>query len=124
MAGFEIKADSEYISIDGFKIAPGEADVLKSAISFAGGMRNFPSLPERMPFKQFFVIFGSDGSILINREEGVQAGIAFDFDSVDELIVTITNALGISIDKKKLSPSPRSVGALDFHNSGDIIEGR
>lgn len=121
---FEIKADSEFIAIDGFKIAPGEADVLKTAISFAGGMREFPSLPERMPFKQFIITFGSDGSILINREEEVQDGIAFDFNSVDELIISITNALGVSIDKKKLSPSPRLVGSLDQFNSGDVIEGR
>ena len=77
------------------------------------------------PFKQFIITFGSDGSLILDRE-GALGGesLGFDFDSIDELIVSVTNALGVSIDKKRLSPSPRSVGSLDLFNSGDVIEGR
>jgi hypothetical protein len=122
--GFKIEADSEVIRIDGFQIAPGEADNLKSAVSFAGGMREFPGLPPFIPFEQFKVSFFEDGSLTLERLDGTGTKIEFDFNTVDVLVIAINSAAEISIDKKRLNPSPRHAGSLDMWNSGDIIEGR
>jgi hypothetical protein len=121
---FKIEADSEFIKIDGFTIAPGEADTLKAAISFAGGMRNFNQLPPFIPFEQFKVSFFEDGSLTLERLDGTGTKIEFDFNRVDELVLAINTASEISIDRKRLNPSPRLSGSLDFFNSGDVIEGR
>ena len=120
---FKTVADSEFIEIDGFRIAPGEADVLKSAISFAGGMREFPSLSPSIPYGRFVVTFSEDGTLVVSRA-GVPGGITFSFDTVDQLVLTISKAAQLSMDRKTLKPAPRATGALDFFNSGDIIEGR
>jgi len=124
MAEFDIEADSEYIRIDGFTFAPAEADEVKSAISFAGGMRDFPTLPPQLAFERFVVKFYEDGTLTLERSGDETTVIKFDFDSIDSLIVAITSGLDISIDKKRLSPSPRHVGSLSMFNSGDVIEGR
>lgn len=121
---FEIEADSEFIKIDEFQIAPGEADALKSAVSFAGGMREFPGLPPHIDFVQFRVSFFEDGTLTLTRADNSGATLNFSFDTVDELVVAINTALGVSVDKKRLNPSPRHAGSLDMWNSGDIIEGR
>jgi hypothetical protein len=123
MADFKITATSELITIDGLTIAPAEADHLKSAVSFAGGMRDFPGLPPKIDYEQFHVHFHEDGTLVVTRAVGQGGDIRFNFDRVDELVLVINQALGISIDKKKLSPSPRCVGDPGFHASGDIIEG-
>ena len=122
--GFKIEADSEFIKIDEFQIAPGEADTLKSAISFAGGMRSFPGLPPFIPFEQFKVNFFEDGTLSLVRLDGTGTVLEFNFDRVDELVLAINSASEISVDRKRLNPSPRHAGSLDFFNSGDIIEGR
>ncbi len=122
--GFKIEADSEFIKIDGFQIAPGEADTLKSAISFAGGMREFPGLPPYIEFEQFKVNFFEDGTLTVERLDGSGTTLKFDFNTVDSLVLAINSASEISIDRKRLNPSPRHAGALDMFNSGDIIEGR
>lgn len=124
MADFEIAASSEIITINGFKFSPGEADQLKAAASFAGGMRDFPQLPPQIEFDQFIVQFFEDGTLVASRNSGDGGLLKFDFDSVDELVTAINSAVGISIDKKRLSPSPRAVGDLGFFGSEDIIEGR
>ena len=122
---FKIEADSETISIDGLKIAPAEGADLKEAISFAGGMREFPKLPSYMPFHQFVIKFFDDGTLRILRANSIDSGeIKFSFDTIDTLIIAITQAIDISVDKKKLDPSPRHSGGFVMHNSGDIIEGR
>ncbi len=121
---FKIEADSEFIKIDDLQIAPGEADTLKSAVSFAGGMREFPALPEDINFMQFRVGFYEDGTLTIARTDGSGSTLKFHFDMVDELIIAVNTALGISVDKKRLNPSPRHAGALEMYNTGDIIEGR
>lgn len=124
MSDFKVTADSEIITIDGLTIAPAEADNLKSAISFAGSMRDVPNLPAKIDFEQFVVRFFENGTLIVNRAAGGESGeIKFSFDTVDQLVVTITSALGVSIDKKRLSPSPRSVGDPGFYDQGDIIEG-
>jgi hypothetical protein len=122
--GFKIEADSEYIKVDGFTIAPGEADNLKSAISFAGGMREFPGLPPYIPFGQFKVSFFEDGTLTLERLDGTGTTLKFDFNRVDELVLAINTASEISVDKKRLNPSPRHAGSLEMWNTGDIIEGR
>jgi hypothetical protein len=121
--GFKIEADSEFIRIDGFTVAPGEADNLKAAVSFAGGMREFPGLPPFIPFEQFKVSFFEDGTLTLERLDGSGSKINFDFDTVDALVIAINTAAEISIDRKRLDPSPRAVGSLDMFNSGDVIEG-
>jgi hypothetical protein len=122
--GFKIEADSEFIRIDGFQIAPGEADHMKSAVSFAGGMREFKGLPPHIPFEQFKVSFFEDGSLVLERLNGTGSTLKFDFNRVDELVIAINTASEISVDRKRLNPSPRHAGSLDMFNSGDIIEGR
>lgn len=123
MAEFKIEADSEHIRIDGFTFAPAEADDVKAAASFAGGMRDFPQLPPRIPYKVFIVDFSEDGSLTLTRASGEGGRIDFSFDTVDQLIIAVDSASGISIDKKRHDPSPRHAGSLDMFNSGDIIEG-
>ena len=120
---FKDKTNSEHIVINGFKIAPAEADDLKSAISFAGGMRDFPSLPPDIHYGRFIVTFNEDGTLIASRDDGL-GEIEFSFDTVDQLIVAINNAAKVSADNKKLKPSPRATGGLDMYNSGDVIEGR
>lgn len=125
MAKFDYKkqTNSEHIVINGFKIAPAEADDLKSAISFAGGMRDFPVLPPSIPYGRFVVAF-NEGGILVVSRDGALGEIEFSFDTVDQLIVAINDASQVSADNKKLKPSPRATGSLDMFNSGDILEGR
>ena len=120
---FKDKTNSEHIVINGFKIAPAEADDLKSAISFAGGMRDFPSLPPNIHYGRFIVTFNEDGTLIASRDDGL-GEIEFSFDLVDQLIVAINDASQVSADQKRLKPSPRATGGLDFFNSGDVIEGR
>ena len=124
MSEFKVEADSEYIRIDGFTFAPAEADTVKAAASFAGGMREFPQLPPRIPYESFIVEFSEDGTLTIRRSNGEGGTLVFSFNSVDQLIVAIDQASGISIDKKRHSPSPRHAGSLDMFNSGDVIEGK
>lgn len=121
---FEIEADSEFIKIDGFTIVPGDADKLKSAVSFAGGMRDFPSLPPYIDSGSFRVKFFEDGTLTVGRWNDESVYIKFDFNSVDELVLAINTASEISVDRKRLNPSPRHAGSLEMFNSGDIIEGR
>ena len=120
---FKDKTNSEHIVINGFRIAPAEADDLKSAVSFAGGMREFPVLPPSIPYGRFVVTFNGDGILVVSRD-GSLGEIEFSFDTVDQLVVAINDASQISADQKKLKPAPRATGGLDFFNSGDIIEGR
>jgi hypothetical protein len=121
---FKINADSEFIRIDDFQIAPGEAATLKEAVSFAGGMREFPGLPPFINFQQFKVSFFEDGGLTVSRVDGRGNTLKFSFNRVDELVLAINTASEISVDKKRLNPSPRHAGSLDMFNSGDIIEGR
>lgn len=123
MAEFKIEADSEYIRVDGFTFAPAEADDVKAAVSFAGGMRDFPALPPRIPYKAFTVTFSEDGTLTLARANGEGGTIGFSFDTVDQLVLAVSTASEISIDKKRHDPSPRHAGSLDMFNSGDIIEG-
>ena len=125
MAEFEFskRTTSEKIVIDDFEITPAEAAELKSAISFAGGMREFPRLPKKLPYGRFEVHFKEGGTLTVTRID--QPGeIIFSFDTVDKLILAITSAANISINKKILSPAPRAVGSIAMFNSGDVIEGR
>jgi len=122
--GFKIEADSELIRIDGFQIVPGEAGAFKSAVSFAGGMREFPGLPPYIDHGSFRVNFFEDGSLSLERLNSSVPALNFSFDTVDELVLAVDTALGISVDKKRLDPSPRSSGSLSVWNTGDIIEGR
>jgi hypothetical protein len=122
--GFKIEADSELIRIDGFQIAPGEADSLKEAVSFAGGMREFPGLPPYIDHGKFRVHFFEDGTLTLSREGGTGTKLEFNFDRIDELVIAINTASAISVDRKRLNPSPRHAGSLEMFNSGDIIEGR
>jgi len=124
MSNFKVEADSEFIRIDGFTFSPAEADSIKSAASFAGGMREFPALPPKVAFGAFVVEFNEDGALRLSRESGVGGKIEFSFDTVDQLVVVIDIASGVSIDKKRHSPSPRHAGSLDMFNSGDVIEGK
>ena len=123
MAEFEVDANSEWITIEGVRFAPAEADALKSAVSFAGGMRDFPRLPPSMPFEQFTVEFNEDGTLVVFRT-GSPGNITFSFDTVDQLVLAIQQATDICLDQKKHRPSPRHSGSLDMFNSGDVIEGR
>ena len=122
MAEFEIDTNSEWITVEGLRFAPAEADNLKSAVSFAGGMREFPGLPPFIEFEQFTVEFTEDGTLRVFRS-GSPEEITFSFDTVDDLILTIQKASEICLDQKRLRPSPRHVGSLDMFNSGDVIEG-
>jgi hypothetical protein len=123
MADFKVTADSEVITIDGLTIAPAEADNLKEAVSFAGGMRDVSRLPPQIDYKQFIVQFFEDGKLTVFRANGLGGEIVFSFSEVDQLVTTVTSALGVSIDRKKLRPSPRAVGDPGFMADGDIIEG-
>ncbi len=122
MAEFEIDTNSEWITVEGIRFAPAEADNLKSAVSFAGGMREFSFLPPSIEFHQFTVQFFEDGTLVVSRT-GYSEEIRFSFDTVDDLILTIQKASEICLDQKRLRPSPRHVGSLDMFNSGDVIEG-
>lgn len=124
MAEFKIEADSEYIRIDGFTFSPAEADNVKAAISFAGGMRDFPQLPPRIPYEAFVVDFSEDGTLTLSRSSGQGGAIQFSFETVDALVLAVSTATEVSIDKKRHDPSPRLSGSLDMFNSGDVIEGR
>ena len=123
MANFKVVADSEFIQIDDLRIAPAEADALKAAISFAGAMRDVPTLPPKINYNQFVVEFFEDGSLVVARESGQGGKIHFDFNTVDQLVVAVSNGLGMNLDRKRLSPSPRSVGDVGFNDHPDIIEG-
>jgi hypothetical protein len=125
MPEFETTADSEIITIDGLTIAPAEADNLKGAVSFASSMREIPNILDlgEINFQQFVVHFYEDGNLVVRRADNTGGAINFTFSNADHLIATITSALGISIDRKKLRPSPRSVGDPGFMADGDIIEG-
>jgi hypothetical protein len=123
MANLEINASSEVIKIDGFSFVPAEAEALKAAISFAGGMRDFPGLPPKIEHGRFIVHFHEDGTLVVSRSD--QPGeIHFSFDTVDKLVTAINSALATSTDLKKLRPSPRHAGSMSMFNHGDIIEGR
>lgn len=120
---FEVNTNSERIVIDTLEIAPAEADDLKSAISFAGGMREFPGLPPQISYGRFSVAFNEDGTLVVSRIDG-PGKIAFSFDTVDKLILAVNKAAQVSLDQKTLRPAPRATGGLDMFNSGDVIEGR
>jgi hypothetical protein len=124
MADFEVTADSEHIDIDGLRIAPAEADNLKAAVSFAGAMRDVKTLPPSIDYEQFVVQFFEDGTLIVDRADGASGAIKFSFNTVDVLVRTVESALGISVDAKRLRPSPRAVGDPGFMADGDIIEGR
>ena len=124
MADFKVEADSEYIRVDGFTFAPAEADDVKAAVSFAGGMREFEALPPQINYSAFVVGFSEDGTLTLARGNGEGGSVTFSFDSVDQLIIAVDNAAGMSIDKKRHDPSPRHAGSLDMYNSGDVIEGK
>jgi hypothetical protein len=121
MADFEVTADSENITVDGLTIAPAEAAALKAAVSFAGSMRKVENLPHVINYEQFVVQFSEDGTLVVSRASGISGEIRFSFDTVDQLVVTLTSALGISIDRKKLRPSPRATGDPGFNSEGDIM---
>ncbi len=125
MAEFEFSkhTTSEKIVIDDFVISPAEADDLKAAVSFAGGMRGFAVLPPEINYGRFTVHFNEDGTLIVNRDDK-PGEIIFSFDTIDQLILAISAASDISINKKILRPAPRAVGSLSMFNSGDIIEGR
>ncbi len=123
MVEFTINTDSEWIIVEGLRFAPAEADNLKSAVSFAGGMRNFSKLPPSIDFEQFTVQFFEDGTLIVSRT-GYPEEIKFDFNSVDTLILAIQKATEICLDQFRLRPSPRHSGSLDLFNSGEVIEGR
>jgi len=125
MAKFEFskRTTSERIFINDLEITPAEADDLKAAVSFAGGMRKFPGLPPQINYGRFVVKFLEDNTLLVFRA-GSPGELVFDWDTVDELILAITSAANISINKKILSPAPRAVGSIALFNSGDVIEGR
>ena len=123
MAEFTVDTNSEWITIEGITIAPAEADTLKAAVSFAGGMRDFPGLPPFIEFEQFTVEFDEDGTLRVFRS-GSPGEITFSFDTVDTLILAIQAATEVCLDQKRLRPSPRHSGSLDMFNSGDVIEGR
>jgi hypothetical protein len=124
MADFEIEADSETLKVGGFEIAPAEGEVLTEAISFAGGMRDFPRLPEQIGFPPFLVFFHEDGTLVIRRENGTGGKLEFAFNTVDQLVNAVNRAVEISRDAKRLRPSPRVTSSNLFGNEGDIIEGR
>jgi hypothetical protein len=124
MADFKVTADSEHIDIDGLRLAPAEADNLKAAVSFAGAMRDVENLPPQIDYEQFVVQFFEDGTLIVDRADGASGAIKFSFNTVDTLVQTVESALGISVDAKRLRPSPRSVGDPGFLAEGDIIEGR
>jgi hypothetical protein len=124
MADFEIEADSETIKVDGFEIAPAEGEVLTKAISFAGGMRDFPRLPPQIGFPPFVVEFYEDGTLVVKRANGTGEKLKFAFNTVDRLINAVNRAVEISRDAKRLRPSPRVTSSNLFGNEGDIIEGR
>ena len=123
MVEFTIDTNSEWIIVEGLRFAPAEADNLKSAVSFAGGMRNFSKLPPSIDFEQFTVQFFEDGTLIVSRT-GYPEEIRFDFNSVDTLILAIQKATEICLDQFRLRPSPRHSGSLDLFNSGEVIEGR
>ncbi len=123
MAEFKVEADSEVITVDGLTLAPGEAGSLKDAISFAGSMRDVDPLPPQIDYEQFVVAFFEDGTLIVSRASGIGGVIKFSFSNVDQLVAAVTQALEISIDRKKLRPSPRSAGDPGFMADGDIIEG-
>lgn len=123
MAEFVIDSNSEWITIDEIRFAPAEADALKEAVSFAGGMRDFTSIPPSIDSNQFTVQFFEDGTLILTRT-GQPGQITFSFDTVDTLVEAITQATAICVDMKRLKPSPRHSGSLDMFNSGDVIEGR
>lgn len=120
MPEFEVVADSELITVDGFTIVPAEADILKGAVSFAGSMREINPLPAQIHYQQFTVQFFEDGTLIVDRGDGGEE-LKFSFDTVDRLVVAITDAVNISIDKKKLRPSPRSVGDPGFMADGELL---
>jgi hypothetical protein len=124
MAKFEIEADSETIKIDGFEIAPAEAAKLTEAVGFAGGVRDFPRLPEKMEFPPFLLSFSEDGTIIVRRANGTGGKIEFSFSTVDELIVAVQQATAVSVDQRRLRPTPRVTSSNLFGNEGDIVEGR
>jgi hypothetical protein len=124
MANFEIEADSEIIKIDGFEIAPAEGEKLTEAISFAGAMRDFPRLPEKIDFPPFRVCFSEDGALTVKRVNGTGRTIEFAFNTVDELVTKVNQAIEICRDQKRLRPSPRVTSGNLYANEGDIIEGR
>ncbi len=121
MSRFKIEADSEIIKIDGFEIAPAEGAILTEAISFAGGMRDFPYLPPQIEFPPFAVAFYEDGTLSAKRGNGVGGELKFSFASVDELVVAVNQAIEVSRDQKRLRPSPRITSSNLFGNEGDII---
>ena len=120
---FKTTATSELLTINGFSFSPAEAETFKNAVSFAGGMRNFPALPPKIEFGVFAVHFNEDGT-LVATAANRPGEIRFDFDTVDRLVLAIDSALGISTDLKILRPTPRPAGGLDMFNNGDIFEGR
>jgi hypothetical protein len=124
MSKFEIEADSETIKVDGFEIAPAEGEVLTEAISFAGGMRDFPRLPAQIKFPPFVVDFYEDGTLVARRSNGIGGRLEFAFNTVDQLVVAVNQAVEISRDAKRLRPSPRVTSSNLFGKEGDVIEGR
>lgn len=124
MAEFKIEADSETIKIDGFEIAPAEGATLAEAISFAGAMRDFPQLPPQIGFPPFAVEFYEDGALVVKRLNETGEKLKFAFNTVDQLVVAVNQAIEISRDQKRLRPSPRITSSNLFGNEGDVIEGR
>jgi hypothetical protein len=70
------------------------------------------------------VEFYEDGTLIVKRQDGSGGRLEFAFNTVDELVVAVNQAVEISRDAKRLRPSPRVTSSNLFGKEGDVIEGR
>ena len=121
---FKVSLSPDFISINGFSFSPAEGEKMKSAVSFARGMRDFEALPPSINFELFTVSFFEDGRLELTRQ-GSPSRIEFSFDLSDTLVDAVSNAVAMYVDNQKLSPGrPKRQGFAPTMQTGDVIEGR
>jgi len=126
--GFRIEITPQFLSIQGVKFSPGEANKVISVLVWAARMSEMKALPPTVADGFFTVTFSEDGNHTLTRNDERSANkVTFTFSQVNTLVDLINNGVeGFknnmeiqSLDRLKARGKVSIVGA----NFPDIIEG-
>jgi len=107
---FEVKVNSNDITIESLSFTPGEAGILTQFMGFAGSMGKFPALPKQIGNPPFEIQFKEDGGGVLLRP-GEIGHVEFEFADVDTFIDAVNAAVDVCKDERTLRPQPRAVGS-------------
>lgn len=113
MGNFKASVTSHDIVINDFRFAAAEADKLKELVGIAGKMGGLKALPPEITNPPFEIRFYENGSMDLLRSNNNDS-INFSFDTVDELVKTVTESIKMNNDARTLNPQPRGTGSIDL----------